>query len=255
MTYVFLSLENQIVISYAETIKLKYFLYHVFPVFIEETRNRVYFGSIVYSRVTTSLSYHSSQRTATIPGDYRWERMFKRFNVEEHVSSTSQIKNSVQRSIVNQISEQYPLLVEIIDVILPKKSMLIAKAQDNIQLVVVNNEIIFYNQMNGPFYPTLKLLHKYPTMMPRMQCDKGAIKFVLGGANIMCPGFTSAGGFIAGNVVEEMPVAIYAEGKEHALAIGLTKMSRENIYSVNKGIAVETVHYLMDGLWLTTSVQ
>lgn len=181
--------------------------------------------------------------------------MFKRFSVEEHVSSTSQIKNSVQRSIVNQISEQYPLLVEIIDVILPKKSMLIAKAQENIQLVVVNNEIIFYNQMNGPFYPTLKLLHKYPTMMPRMQCDKGAIKYVLGGANIMCPGFTSAGGFIADSIVEEMPVAIYAEGKEHALAIGLTKMSKESIYSVNKGIAVETVHFLMDGLWLTTSVQ
>ena len=35
-----------------------------------------------------------------------------------------------------------------------------------------------------------------PIMMKKMQCDKGAIKFVLGGANVMCPGLTSAGGKI-----------------------------------------------------------
>ena len=180
--------------------------------------------------------------------------MFKKFSVEEQVSSTSQIKNSVQRSICSQIAEQYPLLADIIDDILPKKAMLIAKAQDNIQLIVVNNEIVFYNQRDGPFFPTLKLLHKYPTMMQRMQTDKGAIRFVLGGANIMCPGFTSKGGSVAEGLAAETPVAIYAEGKQHAMAVGLTKMSRDDIFGINKGMAVETVHYLMDGLWQTTTV-
>ena len=47
------------------------------------------------------------------------------------------------------------------------------------------------------------------------------------------------------------PVAIYAEGKEHATAIGLTKMSTADIKSINKGIGVETLHYLNDGLWKT----
>ena len=51
----------------------------------------------------------------------------------------------------------------------------------------------------------------------------------------------------------EAPVAIYAEGKEHATAVGLTKMSTADIRSVNKGIGVETVHYLNDGLWKTKS--
>ncbi len=32
-----------------------------------------------------------------------------------------------------------------------------------------------------------------PFMLPKMQVDKGAIKFILSGANIMCPGLTSAG--------------------------------------------------------------
>ncbi len=180
--------------------------------------------------------------------------MFKKFSTDESISSISQIKNSVQRSIISQITTQYPLLEEAIEHILPKKAMTVGKCQDNIQLIIVNDEIVFYNQDGGPFYPTLKLLHKYPTMMKRMQVDKGAIRFVLGGANIMCPGFTSKGGDISTPLEAEQPVAIYAEGKEHALAIGLTKMSTEEIRTVNKGMAVETVHYLMDGLWQTKSL-
>jgi hypothetical protein len=34
------------------------------------------------------------------------------------------------------------------------------------------------------------------------------------------------------------PVAIYAEGKEHAMAIGLTKLSTADMRAINKGIAV-----------------
>lgn len=60
-----------------------------------------------------------------------------------------------------------------------------------------------------------------------------------------------------------------AEGKEHALAIGKTTMSSEDMWvmiffknllnisfnlfyfrsKVNKGIGVENIHYLNDGLW------
>jgi len=32
-----------------------------------------------------------------------------------------------------------------------------------------------------------------PFMLPPMQVDKGAIKFILSGANVMCPGLTSPG--------------------------------------------------------------
>ena len=39
------------------------------------------------------------------------------------------------------------------------------------------------------------------------------------------------------------------EGKEHAVAIGQCKLSTEDITRVNKGIGIENVHYLNDGLW------
>jgi predicted RNA-binding protein (TIGR00451 family) len=62
-------------------------------------------------------------------------------------------------------------------------------------------------------------------MMPTVRVDKGAIKFVFKGADIMCPGLTSAGGDLSSDLPEGAPVAILAEGKDHALAVGLMKMS------------------------------
>ena len=41
-----------------------------------------------------------------------------------------------------------------------------------------------------------------PFILPSVQVDRGAIKFVMQGANIMCPGLTSAGGRIDENMKE-----------------------------------------------------
>ena len=57
--------------------------------------------------------------------------MFKKFTTEENISSTSQVKNSVQRAIQSSVCTQYPKLETIIDEILPKKSMMISKCQVN----------------------------------------------------------------------------------------------------------------------------
>ena len=45
-----------------------------------------------------------------------------------------------------------------------------------------------------------------PNMMKRMKVDKGAIRFILSGANIMCPGFTSPGGDISTPIDAGQPV-------------------------------------------------
>jgi len=69
---------------------------------------------------------------------------------------------------------------------------------------------------------------------------------------MMCPGLTSAGGWLP-PPEEELPVgtvvAIHAEGKEHAAGIGLLKMSTEDMKNVNKNVGVETIAYLGDDLW------
>ena len=62
-----------------------------------------------------------------------------------------------------------------------------------------------------------------------MQVDKGAIQFVLQGANIMCPGLTSKGALMTPTVPNSSVVTIMAEDKQHALAIGRMKMTPEDM--------------------------
>ncbi|THG18179.1 hypothetical protein TEA_024877 [Camellia sinensis var. sinensis] len=160
-----------------------------------------------------------------------------------NVSAQNQVKASVQRKIRQSIAEEYPGLEPVLDELLPKKSPLIVAKwssliyglfQNHLNLVLVNNVPLFFNIRDGPYMPTLRLLHQYPNIMKKLQVDRGAIKFVLSGANIMCPGLTSPGGALDDDVAEETPVAIMAEGKQHALAIGFTKMSAKDIKLGNK---------------------
>ena len=106
----------------------------------------------------------------------------------------------------------------------------------------------FFQLKNGNPIPTLRLLHQYPDMLPRFQVDEGAIKFVLKGSDIFCAGLTSKGGSMV-DVDEESVVAIFAEGKQYACAIGLTTMSTQQIRDTNKGVGVKQIHYLNDGFW------
>lgn len=87
---------------------------------------------------------------------------------------------------------------------------------------------LFFRHREGSWMPTLKLYHKFPFFLPMEQVDKGAIRFVLSGANIMCPGLTSPGACMT-PVDKGTVVAIMAEGKTHALAIGQTTLSTEDM--------------------------
>lgn len=109
-------------------------------------------------------------------------------------------------------------------------------SHDHIEIIVnAAGDLLFFRQREGPWMPTLRLLHKCkqylptinrtkqslinrklisnkillyftiyfastqnlnildPFFLPMEQVDKGAIRFVLSGANIMCPGLTSKG--------------------------------------------------------------
>ncbi|XP_011682583.2 malignant T-cell-amplified sequence 1 [Strongylocentrotus purpuratus] len=181
--------------------------------------------------------------------------MFKKFVAKENVSGVTQMKSSAIRGVRAKLIEDYPGLEEFQDVILPKKeSYNLVKCHERIEIIAIGGEPVFFRQRDGPYMPTLRLLHKYPTILPWQQVDKGAIRFVLSGANIMCPGLTSAGAKLA-PAEEDSIVAIMAEGKTHSLSIGLMKLSSEEIHTVNKGIGIENIHYLNDGLWHMTQIK
>lgn len=58
----------------------------------------------------------------------------------------------------------------------------------------VGDEPIFFQHRDGPILPSLKFVHRYPGVeFTRVTVDKGAIPYLLGGANVMCPGLTNPG--------------------------------------------------------------
>jgi len=108
--------------------------------------------------------------------------------------------------------------------------------------------ILFFQIREDKPLPTLRTLHQFPDLLPKFQVDKGAIPFVLKGSDIFCRGLTSKGGKMV-EVEKDTVVAIYAEEKVHACAIGVTLMDTKTIRQKNDGIAVTPHNYLGDGLW------
>jgi len=202
--------------------------------------------------------------------------MFKRFDPSTDVSTSTQVKSSVQRGIKSEIRSSHPALTEeILDQLLPKKQPLVQyKVGPHLMLYcrpiiddddslekTPDNEPVFFQSRDGPILPALKLVHSYPELkFTSVTVNKGAIPFILGGANIMCPGLTNPGGEMSLDHDDEeglkkgTGVIVYAEGKEFALAVGAMTMGSRDIRSRNKGVAVEVLHFLGDGLYQTNEI-
>lgn len=157
----------------------------------------------------------------------------------------------MQRSLKAKLLAQYPKLEEVIDELVPKKAQIeLIKCENKIQLYTINGEVLFFQNFNE-LIPSLRFVHKFPEAFPTVQVDRGAIKFVMAGSNIMCPGLTSAGAALpeAPGFEADTIVVVNAENKDSALAIGKLLMSTEEIKDINKGPGVEMIHHLGDPLW------
>ncbi|KAL8729312.1 MAG: hypothetical protein Q9166_004809 [cf. Caloplaca sp. 2 TL-2023] len=189
----------------------------------------------------------------------------------------SKVKSSVQRAIRTKITETYPLLTPHIDELIPKKSQLdLLKLPDRVTLYALDTQPLFFQHMDDPLIPHLRVVHQFPHAFPRIRIDRGAIRFVLSGATLMAPGLTSAGGRLPnglaksenadveaeakeegeedkkyeGKDLEEGDVVVVeAEGKEEACLVGQLRQGTKEIKEKKKGVVIDQGHYLGDGLW------
>jgi predicted RNA-binding protein (TIGR00451 family) len=123
---------------------------------------------------------------------------------------------------------------------------------DRVSLYSLDDTPLFYQHMDDPIIPHLKLVHQYPHAFRRIRIDRGAIRFVLSGATLMVPGLTSKGGWLPDRDEQVKPgevVAIEAEGKEEVCLIGQLEVGTEEMKEKKKGVAMSAGHYLGDGLW------
>ncbi|EDR24000.1 translation machinery-associated protein, putative [Entamoeba dispar SAW760] len=173
--------------------------------------------------------------------------MFRKFTREDF-GPLKQVKASQTKHIKQSISTQYPGLP--VDELFPKNiPMFTANSKiDHSTAILSNNKVYFFQQKEN-FNPTLQLAMTYPEMMKQVQVDKGAIKHVLSGSNIMAPGLTSAGGKLPDDIVAGNYVLIMGEGVQSPLAIGLMKASAVDIKKQNSGVVIDLIQYAGDGIW------
>ena len=123
--------------------------------------------------------------------------------IEDTAMNSVPLKASAAKGLRAKIIEQMPNIEPFIDEIWPKKAKVFAnklKGESHMTFIMIEDKLEFFELRDKPIMPMLKLLHKYPTILPHMVCDKGAIKHIFSGSNVMAPGLTSAGGKIAEGV-------------------------------------------------------
>jgi PUA domain protein len=184
--------------------------------------------------------------------------MFRKFDPSHDVSTSTQVKSSVVRALKTQILDNHPAITEEqLNELLPKKSPLVQyKVGPHLKLYCrqvqppadddergPSDQPVFFQHRDGPILPCLKLVHQYPTLAFRsVTADKGAIPYLLGGANVMCPGLTNPGGEMPADGLDKdadgfdkpgleagAGVVIYVEGKEYAVAVGVMTMSSADV--------------------------
>lgn len=185
--------------------------------------------------------------------------LFKGWN-KDQITAQNATMQKQQKAIKGEILELYPSLEGYLNEDLLRDSetkkaldIMVAPTANNTNLIIrmgaQTKDVIFFQHNGGPWIPTLRVLHRYPWMMASHQVDIGGCKFVISGADVMCPGVTSKGGRVCDGVEVGMPVALFIEGKNTAAAVGIALMSSQEIRDKNKDRCVQTIHFLGDGLW------
>jgi len=118
-----------------------------------------------------------------------------------------------------------------------------ADAEGN-TVLSINNEVLGLIINDKPFL-TLKGLLKYKPEKKYVTVDKGAVKFVCNGADIMAPGVVDADSSVKKNDL----VWIRDEKHKKPLAVGVALMNAEEMINAKKGKAVLSIHYIGDKIW------
>jgi PUA-domain protein len=116
---------------------------------------------------------------------------------------------------------------------------------DGSRILLLDGEIIFF-QYEGRMFPALRALLNGLIDVPRVTVDMGAVKFVVNGADIMRPGITQ----VDDRVKENGIVVVVDENHGKPLAVGISKMSAEDMRSEKSGKVIKSIHHINDDLWV-----
>lgn len=115
---------------------------------------------------------------------------------------------------------------------------------DEFTLILAGGKPLFF-EFEGQLFPTVRGALELEMQKRLVVVDKGAIRFVSNGADIMSPGVLDADPEIkAGELV-----IIVEEAHKKALAIGKAVIDGPQMIEANSGKAVISITYVGDKIW------
>lgn len=178
----------------------------------------------------------------------------------EWCTNLSLLKASQAKKCVASLKEQFPVAEALIDELFPPKGEVsLVKCKNYIQLLISTlpagtthnkgtkpvKRIVFWNMREGPWIPTLRLLQRYPSLLPTLLTDAKCPKFILQGAQMMAPGIhqmdldLQQGAIVSVSIRDAPPFFI---GR-------LIQTGREIMAEGRHEQAVETLNIIGDGFW------
>lgn len=135
----------------------------------------------------------------------------------------------------NQLLERYNLN-------LSKKDQ-VELIEDEIRIILINKQPAFFYYQDL-LVPTLKYL-QINNLLKRVTVDMGAVKFIIGGADIMRPGIVE----VEGGILKDDFIVIVDQNNHKPLAVGIALVSFEEMRTATSGKVVKNIHYVGDKIW------
>lgn len=153
------------------------------------------------------------------------------------------IKSSEVKILKDEILKRYDQ--KFVESIFPKKARIeVIQTDAGDTLYAVNNVLKLWKSKEG-YIPVLTLLLNKQVEMKTVVVDKGAIRFVTNGADVMRPGITKIDPLIKKGDI----VVIVDENHNRALAIGKSMFDAKQMEDTSSGKVIKNLHTIQDDVW------
>ena len=115
---------------------------------------------------------------------------------------------------------------------------------DEYSIILVDGKPLLF-EIEGQLFPTVRGALEMELNKRIVTVDKGAIRFVSNGADIMAPGIVGADS----DIKEGDLVIIVEEAHRKPLAIGKALMNGPQMVEADSGKAIKSITYVGDKLW------
>src|SRR3989344_4026684 len=128
--------------------------------------------------------------------------------------------------------------------------------EDEFKIILINKlpSFFYYNHQlyghyNNQLVPTLKYLQNNSllnnSLLKKVIVDMGAVKFIIGGADVMRPGIVE----LEEGINKDDLIVVVDQNNKKPLAVGIALLNSDDMRTATSGKVIKNIHYVGDQIW------